>query len=992
MASNIFNFGSATVDYSITNSSVGSADTMDNFQPFSFFEYLKYSKQVATPEQFTQGYNDYLQQWYSHTNAAPIVQTNEIRQRYVDLLKDIAFNFTTADEKRFLSNLNYDDASDLAIAIPFYARKLKEICLFYTKKRETIKNRSQEVKIKGSTTSIEKLVFQNIIDYLYAAEDEGAININLQQIAQNLQIDVVDYFDTYSNYFDLDPSASVDDLQITNELRRKYFTSNVNAISAQLFLGFSDAVLVDIFSTPFYLKEIGAGLIINPKKFIEKTLFDFNCEINPIAELLSSDTQSLSSNYALKRKLVQKYIGTDFYYLSTNSQSQFVSGTLFKAENACGNLVNKRFATTATIPEDQLKTAQQLGLFFRPDKMGVIQFASPNKSYYINQSSLKPNFVYVFPDPNIYGNVTDFYFSNIEYPLQFAIDYSSNIKKLDAGLAYGYIKSNEYLQNFFAYFSEPLYINADVHNASAFDVHLQRIFDDGIFTQYKQDVYGNEFGLLKDIKRYNQNQNNINNIDSKCITIDGHVFNDVTEGFGFNYATIEGDYFGSIRTGLTAKTIDELPPGGGTFSTGYTFASAGMFSLTGNKYTLYFREYSPYFACASINANYICSIRDGGFFTAADNSTLPDVPSDSAAWNAHSKVYYAILCDAGLSATNVLMPGKNMAALTATVVAPALSSNKYQVFDSNYFNNNCYDVADYDYSESLGNYIGEVNPQCTTIVAASAHIDNETIQQMQSKIGSILVKNIVNNQVLPLSSALSATFFKYPVAVKNEIYNTHVENFNLIYNTIIIKTPHYVVFDKIEMDAQGNFIKTGTLNSTITIKDDGYEQCSNNFFVENTNDVWTFKTTLLDNALSASNAKCIYPVIYRYNVKSNAFERKYPMNTDVASLSSMFANALSGINIVRIGNANITYAQQNDKYALSWTGFDLNNMSYVFAAWFNLIGDAVVFDANLTGVFAPDELPFTYNFVNALSSFTTIDTLSTANASFNARNGALFFN
>ena len=990
MASNNFNFGSATVDYSITNANVGAANTLDNFQPFSFFEYLKYSKQVATPEQFTQGYNNYLQQWYLQTNETPAVQTNEIRQRYVDLLKDIAINFTTIDEKRFLSNLDYDDASDLAIAIPFYAQKLKDICLFYAKKRETIKNRAQEVRIKGSTTSIEKAVFQNIIDYLYAAEDEGAINVDLQQVAQTLQIDVVEYFDTYSNYFDLDPSASADDLQITNELRRKYFTSNVNAISAQLFLGFSNAVLADIFATPFYLKEIGAGLVINPQRFIEKTLFDFNCEINPIAELLNADTQALSSTYALKRKLVQKYIGTDFYYLSTNSQSQFVSGTLFKAENACGNLVNKRFVTTATVPEDQLKTAQQLGLFFRPDKMGVLQFAAPNKTYYVNQDSLKPNHVYVFPDPDIYGNVTSFYYSNLPYPLQYAIDYSGNVKKLDAGLAYGYIKSSEYLQNFFAYFSEPLYVNAEIHNASAFDAHLQRVFDEGVFTQYKQDVYGNEFGLLKDIKRYNQNINNVNTINSKCITIDGHVFNDVEQGFNFDYATVDDDYFGSIRTGLTAKTIDKMPPGGGTFSTGYTFASAGMFSLTGSKYTLYFREYSPYFACANINANYICSIRDGGFFVAADDSILPDVPSDSVAWNANSKVYYAILCDAGLSAINVLVPGKNMAALTATVVAPALSSNAYQVFDSNYFNNDCYTVADYDYSESLDNYIGVVNPECTTIVAASAQLGIETIEQIKAKIGSILVKNIIQNQVMPLSSALSATFFKYPTAVKNEIYSTDVENFNLIYSTIIIKTPHYVVFDKIEMDEMGNFVKTGTFNSTITIN--AGEQCSNSFFVEHTNDVWTFKTTLLENALSASNAKCIYPTIYRYNVKTNAFEKKFPANADVATLSTLFTNPLSGVNIVRYGNANISYAQQNDKYALSWTGYDLNNMSYVFAAWFNLVGDVVVFDDNLMGVFAPDDLPFTYNFVNALSTFSTIDVLSTANALLNVQNGALFFN
>lgn len=991
MPSNFTSFGSATVDYSITNLAIGTAETKDNFQPFSFFEYLKYSKQIATPEQFTQGYNDYLQQWYLQTNETPATNVDEIRQRYVDLLKDIAINYTTADEKRFLSNLNYDDASDLAIAIPFYARKLKEICLFYSKKREAIKNTVQLVKSKGTTFSIEKTIFQNIIDYLYASQDEGSYALDVDQIAQTLQIDVIDYFDTYSNYFDLDPSASAEDLEITNALRKQYFTSNVNAISANLFLGFDNIVLQDIFATPFYLKEIGMGLIINPKRFIEKTLYDFNCAIDPVASLLNADSQALSSNYDLKRRLMQKYIGADYYYLSTNSQSQFVSGTLFKADNPSANLVNKRFVTTASVPEDQLKTAKQLGLFFRPDKMGVIQFAATNKSYFVDQANLKPDYVYIFPDPSIYGNVTNFYFSNLDYPLQYALDYSGNIKKLDAGLAYGYIKSNEYLQNYFAYFSEPIYTNAETHNVSSFDSKLQRIFNQGVFAQYKQDVYGNEYGLLKDIKRYNQNQNNINRINSKCITIDGHVFNDVTEGFGFDYATIEADYFGSIRTGLTAKTIDEIPPGGGTFSTGYSFASAGMFTLTGSKYTLYFREYSPYFACANIQTTYACSTRDGGYFTAPDNSLLPDVSSDLNAWNTSSKVYYATLCDAGLSATNVLVPGRLMAALTATVVAPALSSNIYQLFDGNYLNNECYDAPDYDYSQSIGNYIAEVNPGCTSVLAPSATLGDETIGEIKQLLGHVLVKNIVTNEVMMLSAALSATFSKYPAAVKNQIYSTNVEDFSLIYDAIIIKTPDYVVFDKIAVDENGAFIKPGTFNSTIAATQE-FEILSNSFFVEHQNAAWTFKTTALQDSLSTTNQKTIYPTIYKYDAASSKLTKMYPTDSDVPTLSTLFMNALSSINIVRVDAANIAYAEQNDKYVVSWTGYDLNNMSYIFAAWYNIVGDAVVFDQNLVGVFAPDETGITYNFTNALSSFATIATLSTANASFANADDVLFFN
>jgi hypothetical protein len=67
-------------------------------------------------------------------------------------------------------------------------------------------------------------------------------------------------------------------------------------------------------------------------------------------------------------------------------------------------------------------------------------------------------------------------------------------------------------------------------------------------------------------------------------------------------------------------------------------------------------------------------------------------------------------------------------------------------------------------------------------------------------------------------------------------------------------------------------------------------------------------------------------------------------------------------------------------------------MSYIFTAWFNVVGGEVAFDHNLVGVFAPDVVATTYNFAYALSSFSTIKTLSSANASFRNTGGTLFFN
>lgn len=989
MAATVYSTGTFNVQSSITNSNVNQSDALDNFQPFSFFEYLKNTKQLNTPEQFTQQYSNYLHAWYNVKNVEQQVQKDEIKQRYVDLLKDIAYNYTTSEEKRFLSNLDYDDASDLSIAIPFYAQKLKEICLFYASKRDAFKFRIHEIKIKGTTTSIEKAVYNSIIDYLSTAENIAASSAIAA--VRDMQIDIVEYVDAFSNYFDLDPDASASDLQVTNALRAKYLTSNTNAISANLFLNLRDTIASEVLNTPFYLKEIGKGLIINPQKLVQQALNQAICSEQTLAQLLNTAADALSGNYALKRKLIEKYIGSDFYYLSTNSQSNYVSGSLFKASNPSGNLLNKRFATTASVAEDQLISLQRLGLFFKPDKMGVVQFATPSKQFTVDVANLQANKVYIFPDPSIYGNVDNFAYSNLEYPLIYIIDNNANIKGLDQGAAQGNIKSNEYLQNFYAYFSEPVYINADNINVSSFDANMLRIFNKGIFDCYAQDVYGNAYGLVKSVNRYNRIQTNVSTAVSQCITIDGHTFYDDLSGYNFNYAITGTNFNGSIQTGLTAKTAVNFPPGGGSFSTGYDASSANMFYLSDAFYTLYFREYSPYIEC-NITDNLICSVRDGGYFAASDTEIFPDVSSDTTAFNATSRVYYSALCDAGLSATNVLKPGLTAAALTATIVAPALTDSLFEMFDGRLFPNECILQSDYSYAGFTINYMNDVNEECASILQSSKTTGAETLNDIEALAGTLLVKNTVTNQVQPLSAALSATFTKYNDVVRSELYGNNIQHVNVYYDSIAIKTNNYLVFDKINFSDDGVFQKPGTANNYIATTQNDYTDASNTFFIEKTGDVWMFKTTLLPVA-SASNAKTIYPQIYKYSVATNKLEKKYPnMFTTNNELSTLFSNALTGINIIKISDANITYAEYNDKFNATWTAVDLNGLSYLFSAWFNYKNSEIIFDADQIAVYKTSTNVNTFNFYYALSSFANVAAASAGNATLTTANNMLYFN
>jgi len=982
MSNNVFSAGSIDIDQSITSSS-NTSTALDNFTPFTFFEFLKHAKLTTTPELFTVSYNQYIHDWHRLKNLEVSEAEDEIKTRYIELLKDVAFNYTTAEERRFLSNLDYDNPSDLSIAVPFYAQKLKEICLFYAKKRDSLKNRVQEIKVKGSAFSIERAVFQIITDYINISTDvqvQGTLN----HVASALSINIVEYYDEYNDYFDVEQEISPQTLGIENEKRKKYLTSNTNPISASLFLDFDNTILNQVATSSFYLKEIGEGLKINPKLLIDKAQTEA-CDVQSLQQNIDSFINELSGTQSLKKQLIEKYIGADFYFLSSNSINQFVSGSLFKAANPSGNLLNKRFVTTASIPEDQLISLQQIGLFFKPSKRSIIQFNNAKSHYIVDKDLIEPDKIYIFPDPAIYGNVSNFYNGNFEYPLIHIIDGGVNVNKIDKGIAYGQIINNDHFQNYFAYFSEPLYTNTTKINLSSFDPHLMRVFDRGSFSSYAQDVYGNEYGVIKQIQRYNKTQTNSNVFQGQCIVIDGYSFFDPYESYSFNYSTTGTNYDGSIRTGLTSQTVELFPPGEGSYSTGYTTTSANMFTLSSSFYTIYFREFIPYIDC-TIQTSYKCIIRDGGFFTAGDETIL-DFSSDSNLWSVDTPVYYNTLCDAAISATYSMTPAKLSGDFTAFVT---LSSSNSRLFDGRLFNLKCTVAPDNYYGSAITNYIDAVNDDCVTVLATETLTGDDTINEINRMEGILLVKNVATNTVGTLSASLSATFSKYPQAVKDELYSNNILTANVYFDSIIINTTNYTVFDKILINNAGAFTKPGTRNNYIEHVPSNFSRRSNQFLIEETSDVW-FSTITLLSTLSASNVKTFIPKIYKYNTNNNTLEQKYPL-TITDSLTATFASGLTGVNILGIDDVRISYAEYNDKFNLLWTGTDLNNMCYTFSIWFNYYNDTVIIDSDQIAVYKQSTTPITYNFYYPLSALSDFTYLSTTQTTAIQNNNFVFFN
>jgi hypothetical protein len=159
---NDFTFASRAPLYSITNVDTAAYQVLDAQAPFDFYTFLKFSQQELSPMQFNDAYQKYLHTWSITKKKTEEEGTQLVRNNYIELLKDITLNYLTFEERRFITASDYTDPLDLDILIPFYSKKLREICNFYADKRERLKYKIRAVQEKGTRNSLEQAIFETL--------------------------------------------------------------------------------------------------------------------------------------------------------------------------------------------------------------------------------------------------------------------------------------------------------------------------------------------------------------------------------------------------------------------------------------------------------------------------------------------------------------------------------------------------------------------------------------------------------------------------------------------------------------------------------------------------------------------------------------------------------------------------------------------------------------------------------------------------------------
>lgn len=204
---------------------------------------------------------------------------------------------------------------------------------------------------------------------------------------------------------------------------------------------------------------------------------------------------TLNDQNGIRQRLYRKYLGCDLYYIFVDDRGNVTYDVLVRADNPSGNLLNCGTADVASIENNELELLSNIGLFFHPDKTGVLKINSNNYKWQIDYDKLSRGSVYVFPDPEKYGNIGKN--KRLEYPLIIEHKMDSYIRNSSSGQAAHApigLAGDTYVNSYYTKQDNEYRLINNNDLKYSFNNLLNR----GIIKNYSTDIFGNEFAILEE--------------------------------------------------------------------------------------------------------------------------------------------------------------------------------------------------------------------------------------------------------------------------------------------------------------------------------------------------------------------------------------------------------------------------------------------------------------------------------------------------------------
>ena len=659
----------------------------------------------------------------------------------------------------------------------------------------------------------------------------------------------------------------------------------------------------------------------------------FNSSLAPVE--IPTQTITISGDTTIIETPIIDVGDTETQEVKTYTSRAYVFDRAFVASNPAANFLNRNNPSTVASFEPDLETKREVG-FFRPSKASTIVLDSGKFSFVVNLDRVDTDTIYYVPDPYKYGSETE--------TITFNSEKASFKKGYSFGRAGDEPNTTEDSTSFYGYIS--------TYNNNK-DENLSELYDEGYIHDIKYDIFGNEYGLVKD----NDNFRRYVEVDTItppiAVVFNGHKFFDSYFGEGTQF-----DYY----TPRDFPNINTYVPGIST--------NTGALSTTNYTYKINFGSFiQPAFPTnptpIDIVAAYASppSIRyvDGGVFAISDTIPVTDTISSDLSSNQYpgtGSFYYTSLIEAGVRQAIPYIRPLYSTTISAVSAVSALFTQNVVVSGNNGITDfDCgllegkYPSFDYKITNSL--YLSSILPtSITQYVTGGEAIQNKIDRD---NLGGTIYIKTQQNEIVSFIDAFAFATTKYGAAA-TELSSVH--NFDLSYNTYFIQTPSYLIIDKIEYNGSV-FESPRTPSTVIEYNSNSYNAISNRF---------KYKDDVYFAVLSAHNTSIplnisIIPQIYRFGASKFELVNTLAYSSELLNTFTLSSNVL----YTEACDPKLTYNEDIDMFNLSYLLKDQNKTPSLISVDFVIRDVASIKDVR------------GYNFVNGSTTviFNALSALST---------------
>lgn len=239
-----------------TNSSLQDSLVEDANSPFSFLEWKNRYPALLEKNSSLQ-YNSYVLSWFKRNKDKPVSRKFVLRQKYLQLLDQLQLFFTSEEKNLWYSQVNLAEEKELLLAIPYFARKLKDIALYYVKLRKQLSRVKQQYNTTGTAASLEQQIYNYILASFSEQNNELSVEMYstvpvFSSLQQKLAVTIEELYDDHQ-YFDLSPTKPVSAyFDLTNKTTQSFLNTKGIVLSSSewLFKSF-DIPVTDNFDALF---------------------------------------------------------------------------------------------------------------------------------------------------------------------------------------------------------------------------------------------------------------------------------------------------------------------------------------------------------------------------------------------------------------------------------------------------------------------------------------------------------------------------------------------------------------------------------------------------------------------------------------------------------------------------------------------------------------------------------------------------------------------